>query len=102
MIHVEGAVENKKKNKDGVGDEKKTDRHVHSNFGLGCSSPRCRYACSVAMRPRGVRERNPILRRKGSCTSSSVSTSSWVAAAMVVSPTGPPLNFLMMVSRMWR
>src|SRR3989449_6676000 len=63
---------------------------------VGCSAlrggvnPKCRYADPVAHRPRGVRARKPCCMRNGSYTSSSVPGSSPTAAAMVVSPTGPP------------
>src|SRR2546429_3642078 len=70
---------------------------------VGCSAlrggvnPKCRYADPVAHRPRGVRARKPCCMRNGSYTSSSVPGSSPTAAAMVVSPTGPPSNCSMMV-----
>jgi len=62
--------------------------------------PRCRFANSVASRPRGVRFRNPAWIRNGSYTSSSVPGSSPTATATVLSPTGPPANFSMMAVRM--
>ena len=47
----------------------------------------------VAIRPRGVRFRNPCCIRYGSSTSSIVSRSSLMAAARLSTPTGPPSNF---------
>src|SRR5579859_6480627 len=52
----------------------------------------------MATRPRGVRAMKPSCSRYGSYTSSMVSVSSLVLAANVSSPTGPPLNFWMIVS----
>src|SRR3989344_6555040 len=61
---------------------------------LGGVRPKCSYARAVAQRPREVRSKNPICIKYGSDTSSIVSSSSRTEAAMVVSPTGPPLNLL--------
>jgi len=61
--------------------------------------PKCSYAFIVTSLPLGVRCRNPSCIRKGSYTSSSVPDSSPTAVAMVVIPTGPPLNLSMMVVR---
>src|SRR5215217_5441503 len=64
--------------------------------------PRCRYARSVATRPRGVRVTNPSCSRYGSYTSSIVSVSSPTEAARVDRPTGPPPNRRTIVPRMAR
>ena len=61
--------------------------------------PRCSYAFAVTSLPLGVRCIKPSCIKKGSYTSSSVPASSPTAVAMVVMPTGPPLNFSMMVER---
>src|SRR5579885_1734632 len=63
----------------------------------GGSSLRCSYAARIATRPRGVRAMKPSCSRYGSYTSSIVSESSLVLAARVSRPTGPPLNFWMIV-----
>ena len=63
---------------------------------------KCSYARRVAMRPRGVRSKKPIWRRYGSCTSSIVSIYSDVEAANVWIPTGPPLYFVIIVSKIRR
>ena len=56
----------------------------------------------VAMRPRDVRWRNPSWIRYGSTTSSSVPRSSPTAAARLSTPTGPPSNFSITVSKSLR
>src|SRR5678809_1813975 len=61
--------------------------------------PRCRYAFSVASLPLGVRCKKPSWIRNGSYTASNVAGSSPTAVAIVVIPTGPPLNFSMIVRR---
>ena len=55
------------------------------------------YARFVAIRPRWVRSKNPNCSRYGSYTSMIVSDSSLMDAAIVSRPTGPPLNFSMIV-----
>src|SRR5216684_3015139 len=90
---------------DGRDPRERRRRALYRSKIVGCSEtlggvkPKCRYAPAVAQRPRGVRARNPCCMRKGSYTSSSVPASSPTAAAMVVSPTGPPSNCSMMVFR---
>src|SRR5207247_5451300 len=65
----------------------------HSVAFFGTARPSCRYARSVATRPRCVRCTKPSCSKYGSYTSSIVSASSLKAAARVSRPTGPPPNF---------
>src|SRR5699024_1502768 len=67
--------------------------HDHSvPSGCGAAIPRCSNAVAEATLPRGVRSMNPSRTRKGSATVSTVSGSSPMATASVVSPAGPPPN----------
>ena len=66
---------------------------------LNLSTPKCLYASSVTSLPLGVRTMKPSLIRKGSYTSSRVPESSLIAVAIVLAPTGPPLNLVIMVFR---
>ena len=51
-------------------------------------------AAGVAVRPLGVRIKSPCCIRKGSYTSSTVSSGSLTLIARVFRPTGPPLNLV--------